>query len=324
MWLEIPLEHETIATPRITRQPHATMNFPTRAACAASMIAMSLAAAETREEAIASLVAAERGFAQVSLDSGYKAAFLGVLAADSTLFQPGPVHGREVVTAAEDPPFILSWYPVTADIAASGDLGFTTGPYSVTPKDPAETRRGSGHYTSVWRRLPSGTWELLVDLGTRHPAAATPPDGWQLPAGTTPLAGAVSDDERVRLREALIARDASLGKPRDGETFVAALSRFAEPAAWIYRPGNKPFAGLAAAGADSRIAAEIVRSEPASAGISAAGDWGYTIGSMALTSGDSTEAAHYLRLWRRATGTGGWMLFLDTIAPLPPASSPAG
>jgi ketosteroid isomerase-like protein len=298
------------------------MNFPTRAACAALMITACLAAAETREDALASLVAAERAFAQVSLDSGYKAAFLSVLAADATLFQPGPVNGREVVSAADDPPFILSWYPVTADIAASGDLGFTTGPYSVKPKDPAETRRGSGHYTSVWRRLASGTWELLVDLGTRHPAAATPPAAWERPAGVTSLAAAVSDDERANLRSALLARDAAFGKPAEGETFVTALARFAEPAAWIYRPGSEPFTGTAAAGADSRVATEIVRSEPASAEISAAGDWGFTLGSMTITSGETSTAAHYLRLWRRAAGDGEWMLFLETIALMPPA--PAG
>ncbi|HUG12261.1 MAG TPA: nuclear transport factor 2 family protein [Opitutaceae bacterium] len=307
------------------------MNTLTRAACAATlMTAASVASSETREEALATLVAAERAFAQVSLDSGYKAAFLGVLAADSTLFQPDPVNGREVVSASEDPPFILSWYPVTADIAASGDLGFTTGPYTVKPKDPAETRRGSGHYTSVWRRLPTGAWELIVDLGTRHPTAATPPAGWKRPAGSIPLAAAVSNEERVRLQEALRSRDAALGNPREGETFLAALARFAEPAAWIYRPGSEPFPGLAAASADARTAAEIVRSAPTSAEISAAGDWGYTLGSMMITSGETSTDANYLRLWRRSTGHGEWMLFLDTFAPMPapqptpPLPPPAG
>jgi len=297
-----------------------TMNILARAACAtALMTTSSIAFAETREEALASLVAAERGFAQVSLDSGYKVAFLGVLAADSTLFQPGPVNGREVVSAAEDPPFILSWYPVTADIAAGGDLGFTTGPYSVKPKDPAETRRGSGHYTSVWRRDASGKWELLVDLGTRHPPAASPPEVWQPASGATPLAATLSDAERAKFRDALLARDASLGKPRDGEPFIAALSGFAEPGTWIYRPGFEPFAGLAAAAAEPRVASDVIRSEPTSAEMSTAGDWGYTLGSMTITSGDTSTDAHYLRLWRRASGGGEWMLFLDTHAPMPAA-----
>ncbi|HEY5551080.1 MAG TPA: nuclear transport factor 2 family protein [Opitutaceae bacterium] len=299
------------------------MKTPLRFACAAALITAAIhSSAETREEALASLVAAERGFAQTSVASGYKAAFLGVLAADSTVYQPGPVNGREAVSAGEDPPFILSWYPVTADIAASGDLGFTTGPYTVTPKDPAEKRRGSGHYTSVWRRLPSGVWELVVDLGTPHRPAATPPAGWEPAAGATSLAAALGDNERARLREALLARDAALGRPAEREKSLVGLSRFADRDARIYRPGYEPFVGLAAASADAGIAVETVRSEPTSAGISAAGDWGYTLGSMTVTSGETTTEAHYMRLWHRTPGDGPWTLFLDTFAPMPPAPPP--
>lgn len=302
------------------------MKTLSRSVCAAVLLTgAALAPAETREEALASLVAAERGFAQTSVDSGVNAAFLGVLSADSTVYQPGPVNGREAYSAGEDPPIVLSWYPVTADIAASGDLGFTTGPFSMTPKDPTETRRGSGHYTSVWRRLASGKWELVVDLGTRHPPAETAPAGWEPPAGATPLSDALSAEERARLREALLARDAALGKPAEGETYLVVLSRFADRNAWIYRPGNAPFAGLGAAAADARTVTETVRSEPTSAEVSAAGDWGYTLGSMTTTSGDSTVEAHYMRLWRRSPGDGPWMLFLDTFAPMPPpAPAPGG
>jgi ketosteroid isomerase-like protein len=301
------------------------MKAPHRAVWAAALMTAAIhASAETHEEALASLVAAERGFAQASVDSGMNAAFLGVLAADSTVYRPGPVNGREAHSAGGDPPIVLSWYPVIAGIAASGDLGFTTGPYAVTPKDPAEKRRGSGHYTSVWRRLPTGRWELVVDLGTPHRPAANPPAGWEPAAGATPLAPAVADDDRARLREALLARDAALGDPGEGETFLLILARFAEHGAWIYRPGSEPFAGLAAASGDARTVAETVRSAPSTAEISAAGDWGYTLGSMTVTSGEATTEAHYMRLWRRSSADGEWMLFLDTIAPMPPPSPPAG
>jgi ketosteroid isomerase-like protein len=295
------------------------------AVCAAALMTAAIhASAETREEALATLVAAERGFAQTSVDSGYKAAFLGVLAADSTVYQPGPVNGRESVSAGEEPPFVLSWYPALADIAASGDLGFTTGPYTVTPKDHAEKRRGSGHYTSVWRRLPTGAWELVVDLGTPHRPAAKTPAPWEQPAGATPLARAVADNERARLREALLARDAALGNPGEDERFLVALARFATRDARIYRPGSEPFAGLVAASADARTATETVHSKPTSAEISAAGDWGYTLGSMTATTGEATTEAHYMRLWRRASGDGEWTLFLAPIAPRPPPAPRAG
>jgi hypothetical protein len=165
-------------------------------------------------------------------------------------------------------------------------------------------------------------WELLVDLGTPHPAATVAPPGWQTVAGATPLAPAVGEAEGKRLHAALLARDAELGKPPEGEMFLTALARFAEPGAWIYRPSNAPFEGLAAAAADERTASEVVHSEPSSGTISAAGDWGCTLGSMTIAAGESKRDAHYMRLWHRAPG-GTWKLFLDTFALMPPRAPPA-
>jgi len=293
------------------------------AAALALVTAATFSNAATREEALASLVAAERAFAQASLDSGYKASFLGVLAEDSTVYQPGPVNGRETVAAAEEPPIVLSWYPVVADVAASGDLGYTSGPYTVTPKDPAETRRGSGHYTSIWRRKPGGPWELLVDLGTPHPAAAEPLEPWQPVSGETSLADALGDTELEDRATALRSRDAALGEVGGAEPFVKVLADFAEPGVRIYRPGAAPLEGLAAAGSHERTATELVTSAPVRAVVSSAGDWGYTLGSSKIMRGERSIDAHYMRLWHRSTD-GEWMLFLDTFAPMPPPRPPAG
>lgn len=287
------------------------------------LFATTFSNAGTREEALASLVAAERGFAQASLDSGYKASFLGVLAEDSTIYQPGPVNGRQTVSEGEEPAIILSWYPAVADVAASGDLGFTSGPYTVDPKDPAATWHSAGHYTSVWRRNASGKWELLVDLGTRHPPVEPPIAPWEPTSGETQLAAPLAADELEGRRAALLARDAALAKAADQGAFIPALEGFAEPEAWIYRPANAPFSGLAAAAADEKTGAEIVHGEPTSASVSAAGDWGYTLGSMTITSGEKTRDAHYLRLWRRSAGDGKWRLFLDTFALMPPPAPPS-
>jgi ketosteroid isomerase-like protein len=65
-----------------------------------------------------------------------------------------------------------------------------------------------------------------------------------------------------------------------------------------------------------------VHSEPSSATISAAGDWGYTLGSMTVTAGGNTRDAHYMRLWHRAPD-GTWKLFLDTFALMPPPAPSA-
>lgn len=49
------------------------------------------------------------------------------------------------------------------------------------------------------------------------------------------------------------------------------------------------------------------------------GDLGYTYGKYrALTSEEGAEEGHYVRVWKRASGTGPWRLVLDVMLPLPP------
>jgi hypothetical protein len=101
-------------------------------AMAAALIAWvpSWAAAQgAREEALASLVAAERGFAAAAAEVGVGESFLRNIADDGVLFRPDPVNGRAWLEAHPSPGRGLSWYPRHARVAASGDLGFTNGPW---------------------------------------------------------------------------------------------------------------------------------------------------------------------------------------------------
>src|SRR5688572_10675926 len=96
------------------------------------MIAIPLiaGAAEVNLQAdLDSLVAAERALSKTSEEQGTKAAFLANLADDSILFRSGPVLARPWTEERPGPPGLLTWFPVKADIARSGDLGYTTGPW---------------------------------------------------------------------------------------------------------------------------------------------------------------------------------------------------
>jgi len=60
----------------------------------------------------------------------------------------------------------LTWTPVGADIAASGDLGYTYGNYEFRTMD--ETGKPvveHGHYTSIWKKQPDGSWKIVLDMG---------------------------------------------------------------------------------------------------------------------------------------------------------------
>jgi uncharacterized protein (TIGR02246 family) len=49
----------------------------------------------------------------------------------------------------------------TTHIAASGDLAYAVGSYTMTREAPAEQR---GEYLVVYRRQPDGSWRAIVDM----------------------------------------------------------------------------------------------------------------------------------------------------------------
>jgi ketosteroid isomerase-like protein len=106
-----------------------------------------------------------------------KAAFLEFLGEDSIVLQPGPVWGRAAWTVRKEVMAKLEWVPDRAQLAQSGDFGFTTGAWLLTPADPA-AGKAEGRYFTVWQQSAGG-WRVLFDGGFgRDPAGAWgPPHG---------------------------------------------------------------------------------------------------------------------------------------------------
>lgn len=256
-------------------------------------------------DAPGTLAAAESAFAAQSVREGMRAAFLAWLAPDATLFRDGPVNGPATIAARPDPPIILDWRPVFVETAASGDLGLSTGPWTMTSrKDPAAAPR-HGQFVSVWKREPGGPWRVRVDLGISHPgpALAQAP----LEARTTPAVGpraadSIADAEREFARRAREAGDAA--------AYAASVSSSVR----LYREGRAPFLGRAAA--LEALAAKAPRSlwtlESHEAG--ASGEFGYAIGRYGPAA--VVTAGHYVRIWRRESG--GWRIALDVVDALAP------
>ncbi|MBD3347819.1 MAG: hypothetical protein GF400_01330, partial [Candidatus Eisenbacteria bacterium] len=122
---------------------------------------------------VASLVEAERVFGRDVAEMGMKEGFLAHLGEGAVAFMPGPVNARQWYESSEDAPGLLSWEPTLADVAASGDLGYTTGPWELRPEGPGTEPVGFGHYVSVWLREPDGVWRVAIDAGVPH----APPEG---------------------------------------------------------------------------------------------------------------------------------------------------
>ena len=84
------------------------------------------AAADPAYEAI---VAAERAFAADAAAHGAKSAFLAAFADDALVYTAGgPTLGRAYYASRPEFASAIVWSPEAAEVAASGDLGYTYGP----------------------------------------------------------------------------------------------------------------------------------------------------------------------------------------------------
>ena len=117
------------------------------------------------------LMEADRAF-DAAVAAGGSEAWASWFATDGRMVQPGLglIQGRDSIRAVmaglDDPATSLRWSPDHADIAASGDLGWTTGTYVSEGVGPdGAPVRGEGRYVSIWRLQPDGSWKVAIDLG---------------------------------------------------------------------------------------------------------------------------------------------------------------
>jgi len=115
-------------------------------------------------------------FAQMSLDLGAAEAFNHFLAEDAMSMSPeqNPVIGREQIYQEMKPgqeDYQLAWEPQHADVAVSGEMGWTWGKYVLSFRDDqgVEQKR-FGKYLNIWTKQKDGQWKVAVDMGNSSPA----------------------------------------------------------------------------------------------------------------------------------------------------------
>ena len=122
------------------------------------------------------LVEREKAFAR-AVASRDMDRFLDFWVDDGAVFPPGaPIANGKVAIRAEwgallsDQDASLAWTPARAEVARSGDLGYTWGTYVLTrTRDGKETTRRTGKYLTIWRRGADGTWRVAADIGSPDP-----------------------------------------------------------------------------------------------------------------------------------------------------------
>jgi ketosteroid isomerase-like protein len=277
----------------------------------------------------------DRAFSRLSRQQGMRAAFLAYLAGDAVLFRPGPVPGRAFLEARPSPPIELIWAPIYSAVAASGDLGYTTGPYEVRDTGPDRALEEQGYYVTIWRKQADGGWKVAVDQGVATPppvgadAAALGEAGEHAATGGSgaPAANATGAPANGAAQKAVLDADRHFAGDAGAHGARAAYMANLAPDARLYRAGVLPAVGRDAVGRALAAGRQGASSwQPTAAAASAAGDLGYTYGDTALMApgvpGRIQQAAMYLRLWQRQRD-GTYRIVLDLVKALPqPAPAP--
>ena len=270
-----------------------------------------------------SLVEAERAFAGASLSKGSRAAFLEFLAEDSILFRPGPVSGKKWIEEHPVPSTLLTWEPTFADIAQSGDLGYTTGPWEIRPSNPQDKPSAYGHFVSVWKRQSDGTWKVALDLGISHAAPtekAKPLQASDFREGSEKARRNLQVDEE---KSELLAFDRELANSVSEKGSAQAYLRYLADDARLYRSQSFPVIGKREIFVTLSQSGGRASLRPDKADVANAADLGYTYGtSRSVASGSSRAEApisNYLHIWKRKGNR--WTLALDVESPVPQRAS---
>jgi plastocyanin len=115
------------------------------------------------------ILAADAAFSAASVANGSGPAFEQFAAPNAIANSGDLVFGPADigVAFASEPGDTVSWIPRFADVAASGDLGFSVGEATF---DLADGTLFFSKYLTVWQKQNTGEWRYVADLGNSRPA----------------------------------------------------------------------------------------------------------------------------------------------------------
>ena len=132
---------------------------------------------KTSMESHETLLETDRLYSALSVKQGMNAAFLAMFDSAGVKLQTNhlPIVGFENIKAflrsGNDSSFTLTWEPMFAKLASSGDMGYTYGTYKIADK-ATDSITSQGTYVTIWGKDSSGQWKVLLDTGNEGLGAA--------------------------------------------------------------------------------------------------------------------------------------------------------
>jgi ketosteroid isomerase-like protein len=112
------------------------------------------------------LMATDKAWSETIADTD---AFLSFVA-DGAHFMPfgAPLAQGEAIRTTwggltSMPGFGLEWQATSAEVAASGDIGYTIGTFALTFEQDGSAMLTEGKYVTIWGKQVDGSWKVRVD-----------------------------------------------------------------------------------------------------------------------------------------------------------------
>jgi ketosteroid isomerase-like protein len=248
------------------------------------------------QNALDEMIATEKSFAAYAVANNTKDAFLKFIDTSAVMFEKGePVKGYESWLKKEKRPGILNWRPRYAEIAASGDFGFTCGPWTFQAQTVSDSIAARGYFFTIWQKKKAGDWKFILDVGTDAGIAIKENDVVKL----TTQKGKATENT---LREA-------------EEAFQQLYKADENQARKKYMADNVILAGnkqpLTSGNADWKYSATAqpgkMDFKSLGGGIAPSGDLGYDYG----TATQDGKKETYLRIWRHELT--GWKIAVQLV-----------
>ena len=288
--------------------------------CVAAFARVAAQSREPLPEALTQMVETERKFAARALVVGWKQAFLEYFSYTGIGFAEGrPGNAREQVSKNPDPPkdLQLIWEPRYGDSAASGELGYLTGPVkNILPSRNKGQPRHS-NYFSIWKREQDGSFKVVMDVGIQTPGPVPYAAGFTRAPHANRFTGDYDDTTPpLGTADGLLNSSLRSGQVRAYRSRLADGVRF-------HRESRLPIVGEAAV-------LQYLASQPSYSNVEAryaesarSGDLGYTWGTYSIAprrvtagrSGTQTlnvEVGFYVRVWVRERN-GQWKVAVDVL-----------
>lgn len=121
------------------------------------------------EQAIYELQSIDLEFSDYSKQHGFRKAYLEYIDDDGMLLRDNsmPLIGAkaiENITNWNDSSIVLSWEPMGAQVATSGEMGYTYGTYEMKDINDQVER---GTYVTIWKKKEDGKWKFVVDANNQ-------------------------------------------------------------------------------------------------------------------------------------------------------------